>query len=270
MIENKARRNSFEEETHKIIDQSSPKICYLQVVASEDRFPRNTETKRQINPGNHGEGPKSRKRKETNPPRDYVPQRDDPKSFARTVNDVEKALGGFSITESNDPADLALTLLARAGDVHLNPGPRVKCPVCTKGIYDKTQESVWRGRGGYVHLKCTNLTNSRQWDKGFECNKCSWCALALGTANGIRILGSYADRKIDLTMRLQRMRRAAFVVKKRIKKTRLTKRQQGIVAQTCVESTALFDAAVRPWYKSEINKLQREIDRLYRFIWATD
>ena len=85
--------------------------------------------------------------------------------------------------------------------------------------------------------------------------------LALGTANGIRILGSYADRKIDLTMRLQRMRRAAFVVKKRIKKTRLTKRQQGIVAQTCVESTALFDAAVRPWYKSEINKLQREIDR---------
>ena len=93
--------------------------------------------------------------------------------------------------------------------------------------------------------------------------------LALGTANGIRILGSYADRKIDLTMRLQRMRRAAFVVKKRIKKTRLTKRQQGIVAQTCVESTALFDAAVRPWYKSEINKLQREIDRLYRFIWAS-
>ena len=140
-----------------------PKICYLQVVASEDRIPRNTETKRQINPGNHGEGPKSRKGEEPNPPRDYVPQRDDPKS---SCQDIQRCCG-FSITESNDTADLALTLLARAGDVHPNPGPRVKCPVCTKGIYDKNQESVWCGRGGYVHLKCTNLTNSRQWDKDF-------------------------------------------------------------------------------------------------------
>ena len=93
--------------------------------------------------------------------------------------------------------------------------------------------------------------------------------LALRTANDIRILGSYTDRKIDLTMRLQRMRRAAFILKKRLKKTRLSKRQQAIVPQTCVESTALFDAAVRPWYKSEMNKLQREIDRLYRYIWAS-
>ena len=38
--------------------------------------------------------------------------------------------------------------------------------------------------------------------------------LALGTANDKRILGSYADRKIDLTMRLQQMRRAVFIVKK--------------------------------------------------------
>ena len=66
MIENKARRNPFEEETYKINDQSSPKICYFQVVASKDRIPRNTETKRQINPGNLGEGPKSRKREEPN------------------------------------------------------------------------------------------------------------------------------------------------------------------------------------------------------------
>ena len=37
---------------------------------------------------------------------------------------------------------------------------------------------------------------------------------ALGSANDKRNLGSYADRKIDLTMRLQRMRRAVFIVKK--------------------------------------------------------
>ena len=94
--------------------------------------------------------------------------------------------------------------------------------------------------------------------------------LALGTANDIRILGSYADRKIDLTMRLHNeCAEQHLSLKKRLKKTRLTKRQQAIVAQTCVESTALFDAAVRPLYESEINKIQREIDRLYRSIWAS-
>ena len=144
------------------------KIWFLQVVASEDRIPRNTETKRKINSANHGEDPKSRKGEETNPPRDYVPKRDDPKSSCR---DSQRCCG-FSITESNDSADLALTLLAGVGDVHPNRGPTVKCPVCTKGIYDKNQQSVWFGRGGYVHLKCTNLTNSRQCDKNFDCNNC--------------------------------------------------------------------------------------------------
>ena len=93
MIENKARRNPFEEETYKINDQSSPKICYFQVVASKDRIPRNTETKRQINPGNLGEGPKSRKREEPNPPRDYVPQRDDPKSSCQDTQRCCKSVG---------------------------------------------------------------------------------------------------------------------------------------------------------------------------------
>ena len=30
----------------------------------------------------------------------------------------------------------------------------------------------------------------------------------------------------------------------------------------------LFDAAVRPWYKSKINKMQQWIDRRYRYVWS--
>ena len=58
--------------------------------------------------------------------------------------------------------------------------------------------------------------------------------LALGTANDIRILGSYADRKIDPTMRLQRMRRAA---------------------QTCVDKHALSQRhCSTPQYVHDINQ----------------
>ena len=50
-------------------------------------------------------------------------------------------------------------------------------------------------------------------------------------------------------------------------KSRLSKRQQAIIVQTCVEAGLLFDAAVRPWYKSEINEMPQWIDRRYRYVW---
>ena len=50
-------------------------------------------------------------------------------------------------------------------------------------------------------------------------------------------------------------------------KSRLSKRQQAIIVQTCVEAGLLFDAAVRPWYKSEINEMPQWRDRRYRYVW---
>ena len=81
----------------------------------------------------------------------------------------------------------------------------------TKGIYDKTQESVWCGRGGYVHLDCTNLTNSHQWDKDFDCNKCSWCALVQKGGDPRK----ERERKITKrkNIRLQKMRREVEEIK---------------------------------------------------------
>ena len=46
----------------------------------------------------------------------------------------------------------------------------------------------------------------------------------------------------------------------------MTKR---LVVQACAESTALFDAAVRPWNKSEIKKIQKSADNVYRYIWSS-
>ena len=55
---------------------------------------------------------------------------------------------------------------------------------------------------------------------------------------------------------------------KRLKKARLTKRRQALVVQACAESTALFDAAVWPGNKSEIKKIQKSADKVYRYIWS--
>ena len=82
------------------------------------------------------------------------------------------------------------------------------------------------------------------------------------------MLGSWVDPGVDVA---NRIKRAAFLwskVRPQLVKSRLSKRQQAIIVQTCVETCLLFDSAVRPWYKSEINKMQQWIDRRYRYVWS--
>jgi hypothetical protein len=84
---------------------------------------------------------------------------------------------------------------------------------------------------------------------------------------GIRMLGSWIGRKEDCQNRLRRAGRAWFIVKKRLKGSKLSRRMQARIVEACVESTLLFDCAVRPWYISELGNLQRLMDRAYRFVW---
>ena len=95
---------------------------------------------------------------------------------AKWIEDIERPSGVLEL-QSDNPADLALLLLAMAGDVHPNPGPSSRCPACNKLINDKKESSVWCGRGGWVYLKCTSLTQLQDLDENFDCGKCSWCAL---------------------------------------------------------------------------------------------
>ena len=88
-------------------------------------------------------------------------------------------------------------------------------------------------------------------------------------ANNIRMLGVYLGRKEDI---FQRLRRGALIfarIRKRFTKSRLSKRTQALVLDTCVENTMLFNRNTRPFYKSEVKQLQRAMDRRYRLIWGS-
>ena len=82
----------------------------------------------------------------------------------------------------------------------------------------------------------------------------------------IRMLGSFPDRHFDLQQRISRLRRSWWTVRARLRGSHLSKRTQARVVEACVESTALFDAGVRQWYQRELQRLQSEIDRCYRWI----
>ena len=57
-------------------------------------------------------------------------------------------------------------------------------------------------------------------------------------------------------------------VKGRLKGSGLSKRWQGRIVQACVESSLLYDCQATVWYKRDVNKLQRWMDKCYRYVWS--
>ena len=88
------------------------------------------------------------------------------------------------------------------------------------------------------------------------------------SAEKIRMLGVFIGRGVDVEERLKRMRKSSFILRKRIKNSKLSKRHQAKIVELCVESSGLFNCSIRPWHVAEIRKLQRYIDKLYRYIWS--
>ena len=84
----------------------------------------------------------------------------------------------------------------------------------------------------------------------------------------IRMLGTWMGTKEDMKQRRARANRLWFLVKKRLKGTRLSKVTQARIVSACVESALLFDCHTRVWYIKEIKELQQWMDRAYRFIWS--
>ena len=94
-------------------------------------------------------------------------------------------------------------------------------------------------------------------------------------SNNIRMIGTYIGRKEDVEKRLSRMSKACFLIRKRLKGTRLSKRGQGKIVEACAEATALFDSQIHPWHKSEMMKLQthrqdteRNAKKEYKHVWS--
>ena len=53
-----------------------------------------------------------------------------------------------------------------------------------------------------------------------------------------------------------------------VKGSRLSKRWQGRIVQACVENSLFYDCQARVWYKRDVNKLQRWMDKCYRYVWS--
>ena len=98
--------------------------------------------------------------------------------------------------------------------------------------------------------------------------------LEFGTEEGdeMWILGSWMDvRNGKLEDVRNRIRRAGMLwgnLMGWLKGSRLSKRWQGRIVQACVESSLLYDCQARVWYKRDVNKLQRWMDKCYRYVWS--
>ena len=87
-------------------------------------------------------------------------------------------------------------------------------------------------------------------------------------AEKIRMLGLFIGREVDMEERLKRMRKSSFILCKRLKNSKLLKTHEAKIVEFCVESTGLLNCSIRPWHAAEIRKLQRYVDKLYRYVWG--
>ena len=92
-------------------------------------------------------------------------------------------------------------------------------------------------------------------------------SFASEAANKTRMLGTRIGKNEDKVARIKRGYCAWYKIKRWLWKSTLSKRTQAIAVQARVESTMLFDSAVRPWSKTDINKMQSVVDKAYRHIW---
>ena len=69
--------------------------------------------------------------------------------------------------------------------------------------------------------------------------------------------------------RIKRANSVWWRVKGMLKGSCMTKRWQVRVVEACVESSLLYDCQARVWYKRDVNKLQKWMDKCYRYVWST-
>ena len=89
-----------------------------------------------------------------------------------------------------------------------------------------------------------------------------------GDSGQVRMLGSWMGWKEDVDQRLKRGSRTWWKTKKRLNGAKISKTLQARIVEACVESTLLFDCHVRTWRVSEVNRLQKQVDRAYRSVWC--
>ena len=84
----------------------------------------------------------------------------------------------------------------------------------------------------------------------------------------IRMLGCWMGWKQDVDERLKRAGKAWWKTRNRLKGAKFSKKLQARVIEACVESALLFDCQTRTWQVGEIKRLQRFVDKGYRYVWS--
>jgi hypothetical protein len=94
--------------------------------------------------------------------------------------------------------------------------------------------------------------------------------LEFGTEEGseIRVLGSWVGMEADVRQRIRRAGMLWARVKGWLNGSRMSKRCQGRVVEACVESSMLYDCQARVWYKKDIKRVQKWMDKCYRYVWS--
>merc|ERR1711989_49033 len=72
----------------------------------------------------------------------------------------------------------------------------------------------------------------------------------------------------DVNNRIKRANGLWWKVEGWLKSSRLSKKWQGRVVEACVESSLLYDCHARVWYKRDMKKLQKWVDKCYRYVWS--
>ena len=85
----------------------------------------------------------------------------------------------------------------------------------------------------------------------------------------IRMLGSWMDWAADVKKRLERGSKAWFKTRKRLVGARISRRTQARVIEASVEATLLFDCQARVWRVGELKRLQKFVDKAYRYVWSS-
>ena len=96
-------------------------------------------------------------------------------------SEVKEVGGGFSTREQTKPAPLFLIrlvagnikrrLLLFAG-IEPNPGPVEHCAICSNKFGKLA--CICCHLGGWIHLKCSKLKKTKQWDRNFTCGACHY------------------------------------------------------------------------------------------------
>ena len=95
-------------------------------------------------------------------------------------------------------------------------------------------------------------------------------SVEFGTEEGgkIRILGSWIGSGEDVRNRIRRAGGLWWKVRGKLKGSRISRRWQARIVEACVESALVFDSGVRVWYKSDFKRLQKFMDKCYRYVWS--